>query len=336
MENKNIINQKFGNFKNNQNLLDKKEDLIYRPEKTFELANELKDALAIKNEEVVRKILEDDKARKGFIISRESGGENIKLLKKGIYFLIEKEFNDREVFMNVETKKIIDWLHEVDLPEGLLSDMTSVFYRLKDKNKKESNDSENIVSFFRFLQIIEENETDIKNRNVVYEAEHNLATWEKEICNNCYASEKHNLNLFKKDDVSLIILAKARFGISHSKEIKPQKKAEEFEKIMIIMNKLGDYHDAVQAMSVAAKSYLALAERQMKSNATRQDSLIQENLGKAEILAFGALEKAEDLKYLKAKIRAMEVIIDLFDITGFNKKSKSWRRTLEKTKKYLK
>lgn len=335
MENKNTIEQNPVNL-NNVPESNKKEGLIYQPEKTFELASELKDALAIENEEVVRKILEDAKARKGFIVSRGKQGENLKLLKEGVGFLIRKEFKDPEVFMNVETKKIINWLHEVDLPEGILSDMTSVFYHLKDKNKKESNDSENIVNFFRFLQIIEENELEIENREVVYEAEHNLATWEKEICNNFYASEKHNLGLLNKEDVSPIIVAKARFGIAYNREIKPRKKAEEFEKIMSIMNELGDYHDAVQAMSVAAKSYLALAERQMKSNPVNQSSLIEENLGKAEVLAFGALEKAEDLKYLKAKIRAMEVIIDLFDLTGFNKKAGRWRKILEKAKKDLK
>lgn len=335
MENKNTIEPNPVDFKNSPEP-NKEEGLIYRPEKTFELSSELKDALAIENEEVVRKILEDAKARKGFIVSRGKQGENLKLFKTGVDFLIEQEFGDQEVFMEVKSSKVIDWIHEVDLPESFLSDMTSVFYHLKDKNRQENNDSENIAKFFRFLQIIEENEFNIKDGSVIYEAEHNLATWEKEVCDNFYASEKHNLNLLKKEDVSPIITAKARFGISYNREIKPRKKAEEFEKIAIIMNELGDYHDAAQAVSVAAKSYLALAERQMKSNAIRQGSLIEENLGKAEVLAFDALEKAEDLKYLKAKIRAMEVIIDLFDLTGYNKKVKSWRRTLSEAKKDLK
>jgi hypothetical protein len=47
-------------------------------------------------------------------------------------------------------------------------------------------------------------------------------------------------------------------------------------------------------------------------------------------------EKVDNPKHLKAKIRAMEVIVDLFDLTGFDKKVKSWRKTLEKAKMDLK
>lgn len=293
---------------------------LHTPKKTIEIVGELKGALASKDESTVRSVLEDFKNRESLRIRKGEGKENLRLLKEGFTFLAYKEFGGREGFLEAKGVDIIKWIHETDLPEGLLPDMMAVL----------SNAREDSLLFLKLFGTVEENSDLLKNENILYEAEHVLASWERELNNNKYSAQNTNKKVII-NSTDPFVLAKARFGVAYNKPFKQIKdKAEEFEKISLIMEEIGDQHDSAQALAVAGEAYLSLANRQKLINSREAKSLAEANFEKAKALIDEAFKKAKEIDYPNAKIRAMKAFIKLFEALGYSKKAKGWKKDLGK------
>ena len=275
---------------------------LHAPNKTIEVVQELKEALASRDEEITRKILEDFKNRESLIVRKGESGENFNVLKDAMMFLVEKEFGSRNEFMETKTENIIKWIHETNLPENILSDMIAVFSHQKDE-----------LNLFRFLRIIEENAHLLKDKNIILEAEHHLASWEISVYDNKYAAARLNKEVLASSN-DPFITNRARFGLSLSKDVKPKDKALEFEKISAIMREIGDKHNSIRALATAAEGYLALAKREKEIKSRESGNLAEENFEKAKALADEAFKRAKEIDYHNAKIQAMKVLIDLFEV----------------------
>jgi|GEM_PF-2083217 len=302
--------------------LEKTRDLsLHTPDQTIEIVGSLDEALKSEDEGTVRKVIESFKNRESMIIRKGERGKNLELLKSSFIFLVNKEFGSLEGFLEAKNNDIIKWVHQTGLPENFLSDTMAVFVNIKDKKSE--------LIFFKILSAIEENSHLLKDKNITFEAEHILATWEREAYDNKFSAERRNIAITNKTS-DPFFANRARFGVSYNKELKPKVKAEEFEKISAIMEEIGDEHDSSQALAVAGEAYLSLAKRQEAIKSRESKGLAEVNFEKAKALIQKAFKKAKATDYPNSKIRAMKAFINLFEATGYSKKVDRWKSSLMK------
>lgn len=298
-------------------------------ESTIELVSSLDEAVKSKNSDEIKKILSDpQKVRKLLIDRSEKKGKNLIVLKNSFDQLFLERFGKEADIYSVSSEKMLDWIHNIGLPEYILNDMMAAAYHLKSEQSQQR--------FFRLLTIISENESRLRDKTVLPRALHDWASWESMARGNPQRAIDLNKNVLGSARVleDKVLEQKALFGISYNKyaigSINAKEKTRDFEKYAEKLSENGNEYDSINAIIEAASAYLSLARLQVskKINSFRLD-----NLDKAEKMAQGALGKAKSLGYSNATIKASRVLSGIYKEMGELKQYQYHLREANKAKR---
>lgn len=275
-----------------------------KPEKVIDVVNDIPEALRNKNIDQIRDILSDPQILRGAIINRNENNKNLILLRDSFDMMFVEKFGKKEDLYFVDSKIILDWVHEIGWPENILNGMAATAFHLQDDRK-----------FFRIINIIFENESRFENPSVVLMAMNDLASWQSAVeknPNKAIGTNKEALGLVLESN-DKVLETKIRFGMTYDKSLKPKDKANDFENYLERFEDCGVEIEAVRAMIEAADAYANLAKGQWGNSA----QLKIKNLDKAEYLAQEALKKAYDLGgYTNAIIKAHKVLQKIYTEQG--------------------
>jgi len=282
---------------------------IYNPEKTGEIVEELKMSMKEKDLYLVEKIIKDSMAWRSFDVRHEEY-----LLIEAFDMLLRERFG-KEI-LNIEDKELVNFVHEFDLPEQILVEISSMAFHQR-----------NPVLFFKLISAIVENCDDIKDEIIVKRAQHNMATWEAVVNKNFEKSININKDVLKwaKDFGQEVLASKAKFGITATKySLKSNDKIADYKTVQAELEKMGNIYDAMRAKIEVANCYLKLAKKQTDKKSI---NVRQENLDHAESIARNVLNIVEEINYPNLEIRSWEVLGNIQIEQG---KTQSGKRKLKK------
>jgi len=288
---------------------------LQKPDNTIEKVSELEEALKSKSLDEIQKLLQEPDTLRSLVVRRGEKSKNYKIFLDGFDLLVKEKFGPGENLMSMNGKDLIDFLHEVGLPEQILAEITDVAYNNRNKEL-----------FFKYLRIIFENEENLKDKEMFSRAQHNLASWEATVNKDFQKSININRKILEETQPfgREVLVQKAKFGLLHGKKLRSKDKAKDFNEIAASMEKLGFFEGSVRAKQEAARAYLELAKNQT-------GNLRYNNLDKAQVLALDSLKQSIDIKYPNAEINSRRILANIYSEMG--KKKEYQRKTISFGKK---
>jgi hypothetical protein len=289
---------------------------------SVEIMENLSEALKSKNFNQIKELLKNPQIARRILLDRREGSKNLVTLQDSFDLMFQERFGPKADIFTEESEKILDWVHDIEWPEYILTNMLDSAYHLKDFRR-----------FFRILTIISENENRLKDKEVLLIAQHDLATWESTASGNPSGALKINKDILgqaiKLNDKTLE--TKIRYGVAHNKPLKPKEKAGDFEKLAASFDESGDEYDAIRAMAEAAKAYLALAKGQWGDSKKNKF----DNLEKAQTIAEESLDRAEKLKYSNGMYHAHLALAGIYAEKKDKLQANDHQREVERLKKLI-
>ncbi|MFO7807453.1 MAG: hypothetical protein R6V40_03470 [Candidatus Moraniibacteriota bacterium] len=264
--------------------INKKENLWkIDPEKTIEIYEKMPEALKNKDLDQVKEILSDPQGLRGVFLDREGKNKNLIQVRNGFEMLFKESFGESADIYSVDGEKIVEWIHDLDLPETVLNEMMTIAFHLNDHKR-----------FFRIFNIILEAEDGLQNESVKTKALHDLASWEDTVEKNPEKAIDINKQVVghAKERKDIVLETKARFGLTTQKDLKPKMKAEDFEQYVDRFKEQANEYDSIRSMEEAARAYFNLALNQKNVSKGHYFN----SLDKAESLAQNAAEEAHNFK----------------------------------------
>ncbi|TSC94867.1 MAG: hypothetical protein Athens101428_149 [Candidatus Berkelbacteria bacterium Athens1014_28] len=290
-------------------------DIHETPEETERVVLELEKAVQKNNTKSVKKILKDPSVLRSITIRRGQNGKNHKIFLKSFDFLLEDEFGENENAASFSVEKILDFLHREDIPEQVLNSLAIVAFHAQNKEL-----------FFNVIDGIIGNFENFLDREVVIEAQHDLASWKSFYEKN--KKEAININRWiigECDKIGAGVLRKkTTFGLAYDKEIKHKSKAESFKKTgEELKEKFNNKYNALRMEMAYGESLLLYAK--LKSGLHREKILRE-----AKDVTLEALKSSIKSGYMKAEMKISKLLGEIYLEIGDERKAKSYRKRFEK------
>jgi len=292
------------------------------PEQTVEIVASLDGALKSKDTGQVQKVLQDPKNLRSLIERRGEKNLSHDLLKKSFDLLFQEKFGPIDIF-HCPGNKVIDFIHEYNLPEQVLIEYLDVAYHKRDK-----------VLLNRLAAIIFENEDLLENKSIVPTLLHNIASWKSSIEGNTAESLDFNKQALTAADQANddVLEEKIKFGLTFNKVLKPKDKAQGFADVAAKMEVLDHKYDAMKARVDEALARIELAKRQ-KNN--KQSLEREDNLGVALELIKAAYNYSTFKKISNLEVMALDAFARIYEEMGDAEKVKrNQRRAASAREKY--
>jgi len=295
---------------------------VYVHSEEFKTKTEIfREALVREDMDAVIECLRDQKLIHSFTTaSRGRHDKNLNLLWDGTELLLRKRFgesygilanNDREEPL-LWGQQLIDVLHETNIPETLLAELSSLAFHKRDG-----------ALFFRIQTLVLHGQDSLRfQRLILNRLRHNQASWADTVEKDSTLAAALNKEVIGESKATgqVILETKAALGLTLQKELSPRDRADEARRLATSFDELGNQPDAIRARIEAARYYVELAARQRNNPAMQSES--EENYGLALTLIEDALDKAKDINYLNGLLRAFPVAQAIYNSLGQGERAK--------------
>lgn len=129
---------------------------LQTPNTTIEKVSELDEALKSQNQDEIKKLLQEPDTLRSLVVRRGKQNKNYKILLDGFNLLTKEKFGPGENLMSMNGEKLIDFLHEANLPEQILAEITDIAYHTR-----------NPELFFKYIRIIIKGKDQLENKEII-------------------------------------------------------------------------------------------------------------------------------------------------------------------------